>query len=204
MSGFVEITASNMSLSKRKLVAGVGINDADYTISPVINGKRFLCAIYSTWSNMIKRCYSPKLLKARPSYIGCSVSREWLTFSIFKSWMVEQSWEGKELDKDILIQGNKIYSPETCIFVTPAINLLLTDRAAKRGEWPIGVYFNKRGGKYVAQCVVEGKAKYLGVYSEPREAHEAYKKFKYAHIADVANHQAEPLRSALISYVINQ
>jgi len=39
--------------------------------------------------------------------------------------MERQDWEGKHLDKDILIPGNKIYSPDRCIFVSSLINLLI-------------------------------------------------------------------------------
>ena len=118
--------------------------------------------------------------------------------------MVEQNWESKQLDKDILIQNNKVYGPETCLFVTNAINNLLIDKGASRGEWPIGVCFDKRGGKYVAQCSAEGKNKNLGYYNTPKEASDAYKLFKYELIAETAIQQTEPLRSALLNYMIEQ
>tara|TARA_R110001632_G_scaffold37039_2_gene93713 strand:+ start:7428 stop:8015 length:588 start_codon:yes stop_codon:yes gene_type:complete len=192
------------SLKKTKRVYGVGINDTDYTISTVINGKRTLCPFYRTWTHMLERCYCPKYQERSPTYKGCSVSKEWLIFSNFRSWMVEQNWESKQLDKDILIQNNKVYGPETCLFVTNAINNLLIDKGASRGEWPIGVCFDKRGGKYVAQCSAEGKNKNLGYYNTPKEASDAYKLFKYELIAETAIQQTEPLRSALLNYMIEQ
>lgn len=48
---------------------------------------------------------------------GCSVCEEWLTFSNFKRWMEQQDYEGKALDKDLLVSQNKTYSSETCVFV---------------------------------------------------------------------------------------
>jgi hypothetical protein len=202
MSGLIKTKASNDSLSLRKLAHGVGINDANYAIYPVVNGKQVMCPYFLAWNNMLNRCYQPKYHKKQPTYIGCSVTKEWLTFSNFKAWMEKQSWKGKCLDKDILVQNNKVYGPETCLFVTSSINNLLIDCGSNRGEWPIGVHFYKSSGRFRSQCAVGSKKKHLGMYSTPGEAHEAYKKFKYAHIANIANQQSEPLRSALINYVI--
>jgi len=188
---------------KTKLTHGVGINDADYVICPTVNGKQVMCPYYLIWRGMLARCYDPKCRVRYSAYIDCSVTKEWLTFSSFKSWMAEQNWEGKQLDKDILIQGNKVYGPENCLFVTQAINKLLNDNNSKRGEWPVGVCFCKPTNKFQASCNAGGKRKYLGVYSTPEEASDAYNKFKYGVIADIANQQSEPLRSALMNYVIN-
>ena len=55
------------------------------------------------------------------------------------------------LDKDILYKNNTIYSKDTCIFIPERINILFTKNNAKRGNYPIGVYFNKRLGKFIAQ-----------------------------------------------------
>ena len=53
--------------------------------------------------------------------------------------MVEQDWEGLQLDKDLLVNGSKVYSRETCVFVSNQVNIFLTERGNDRGEWPIGV-----------------------------------------------------------------
>ena len=42
----------------------------------------------------------------------------------------------------------------------------------------------------------------LGRYGTAKEAHDAYKEFKYKLIKEVALLQNEPLRSALLNYVI--
>ena len=186
---------------RTKLVFGVATNDANYIVSPIINGKKVHCPFYAVWKSMLKRCYSLNLKQSQPSYIGCTVDKEWLIFSNFKLWMLTQDWNGKSLDKDILIQKNKIYSRSSCIFVSQAINNLLIDRVAYRGKYPLGVYENK-SNRYVSRCKVFGKDKYIGCYDSPEEAHEAYKKFKYKHIAEIANQQSEPLRTALLNYVI--
>ena len=87
---------------------------------------------------MLDRAYSDKYKQRQPTYRDVTVCEEWHSFMRFRAWMVEQDWEGKELDKDILFQGNKVYSPDTCVFVDKAVNLFLTDCAASRGEWPLG------------------------------------------------------------------
>jgi hypothetical protein len=194
-----------MKLTKKtKLIYGVGINDADYTVNPMINGKRRICPFYKVWVNMLVRCYSESFHKKTPTYIGCHVISEWLIFSNFKLWMKSYEWQGKELDKDILIQGNKVYSPSTCIFVTHQINSLLNNSTKSRGLLPLGVIWGNIAScnPYRAQVNACGKKVHLGCYSTPEEAHEAYKKFKYNHIAKIASQQIEPLRTALLNYVI--
>lgn len=79
---------------------------------------------------MLERCYSEKLLESNPSYIGTSVCSEWLYATAFKEWMEKQNWQGKSLDKDIIVPGSKLYSPDTCAFVSQATNLFVTARDA--------------------------------------------------------------------------
>ena len=90
------------------LVFGVGLNDANYTVNPVVSGKSYLCSIYSRWQGMLERCYSKKYQVLSKTYSECTVCEEWLTFSNFKTWMEQQDWKGKQLDKDIIKKGNKI------------------------------------------------------------------------------------------------
>jgi hypothetical protein len=190
-------------VASKKLVQGVGVNDADYLVHTLINGVRVRCAFYQTWINMLERCYNANVQKMQPTYIGCTVANDWLSLSKFKLWMENEEWQGKQLDKDILIQGNKSYSPSTCIFVTREINSLLTDRYNARGLLPLGVTdVTPRIKPYKAQCKAYGKANHIGYYDTPEEAHEAYKKFKYKYIAEIANQQIEPLRTALLNYKI--
>ena len=194
-------------MKKTKLIYGVGINDADYAAVQTINGSTVRCPFYRSWMKMLERCYSIRLHNRRPTYTGCTVTSEWLFFNNFRLWMQKQDWQGKSLDKDILIQHNKIYSPSTCIFVTNEINNILINRSNFRGLYPLGVckYFDKRRHsniRYMAQCSTYGKNKNLGLHDTPEEAHEAYKTFKYKHIAEVASQQSEPLRTALLNYVI--
>lgn len=86
-----------------------------------------MTAAYSRWSDMIKRCYDLNKQEKHPTYKGCSVCDEWHNFQCFANWFeANHPKDGKryELDKDILVPGNKVYSPETCMFVTRSENAL--------------------------------------------------------------------------------
>lgn len=78
-----------------------------------------------SWSGMLERCYSEKLHKKHPAYIECEVCEEWQDFQCFAEWFEQNHpTDGRvyHLDKDIMIDGNKIYSPSTCKFVSPSEN----------------------------------------------------------------------------------
>lgn len=136
------------------------------------------CPFYDKWTSMLNRCYSEKHLAKHQSYRGCSVVVEWHRFSNFKAWMETQEWEGKELDKDILIPGNKIYGPDTCAFVDQKVNKFVNECAATRGKLPIGVDACK--GAFHARCksVVTGKIVHLGRFKTTDEAYQAWLNFK--------------------------
>lgn len=185
MQQFVEIPANKMSLSKRRPLFGVGINDASYMVQPNIDGNNLVCPYYSSWQNMITRSYSKRFQSSRVSYIGCTVAEEWLKFSTFRKWMETQDWQGKQLDKDILVPGNKIYGPDTCIFVSHAINSLLLDSAASRGGLPQGVSYHNTG-RYQAKCNIKGKQNHIGYFSTASGAAYAYCIFKARLIREVA------------------
>ena len=195
-----------------KLVHGMGTNDADYVVQRketigYVDGKRkqklvWICKYYQAWKGMIQRCYSAKYQKSRPTYAGCSVSEEWLTFSNFKAWMVAQDWEGKQLDKDLLIEGNKVYSPETCAFVTQMVNSFTIDSGAARGEWLIGVNWDKGTNKFRARChnPFSGEQENLGLVTCELEAHNAWLKRKLELAHELAAIQTDPrVAKALIN-----
>jgi len=177
----------------KKLVFGFGVKDADYAVRPTgPDGKPIRCPFYETWYNMLKRAYSPKLHAKCPTYIGVTVCEEWRSFMVFRTWMIEQDWKGKQLDKDILIPGNKVYSPETCVFVTREVNVLLTDHAAKRGDWPIGVHWKKANNKFESYVNENGKRRHLGYFHSPHEAHLAWRKEKVRIVREAAEECDDP------------
>lgn len=174
--------------SKEKLVSGIGINDADYSVQRFeqytdSNGKRkskmvWVCPFYRKWKAMIDRCYYRLGNKGRnnQTYVGCTICDEWIYFSNFKSWMEQQNWEGKQLDKDLLSGANKIYSPETCCFIPLLVNVFMTERTSNRGEYLIGVDFRKQKSKFRARCKnpYTGKSVDLGLFKSELEAHQAW------------------------------
>lgn len=183
----------------RKKLCGVGVNDADYRtrICETVNGRSkevWRCPFLRTWSNMIARCYSAGYSARHPSYQDCCVCGEWLTFSNFKAWMETQDWEGKQLDKDILVPGNKLYSPETCVFVSGDLNLFLVARDAARGRYPLGVYLERRRNKFQVKCnnPFIGEYEHLGRFSTLEEAHEAWRQRKHELACQYANMQTDP------------
>lgn len=177
-----------------KLVQGVGINDADYNVYKYekIKGKSKLvwkCPYYKKWTKMLERAYDPLCHEKKPTYKGCSVCEEWLLFSNFKKWIDEQphrDWESKGLDKDFLVEGNKVYSPETCVFIKKCINDFIVDCGASRGEYMIGV--TKSADYFLSRCRDPFKrgSSYVGCYGTEIEAHNAWKNRKHQYALELA------------------
>lgn len=177
-------------LGKRKPIFGAGINDADYPVAVGCRGEKIKYdPIYSVWFHMLARCYSPKRQIRQPTYIGCTVAPEWLTFSNFRDWMLRQPWQGRQIDKDILFPGNKVYSPEACVFVTQETNLLLVDRGNERGEHPLGVTYDKSRGLFKGAVSKDARTVNLGRFSDPMDAHAAWQREKAKIIREVAAQQ---------------
>ena len=200
-----------IKLKTKRKVYGVGINDADYQVSwgVVVDGKvkRTMCHFYQTWCSMLCRVYSKHYHKRHPTYIGSSVCEDWIYFSNFKVWMEQQDWEGKQLDKDLLFNGNKHYSPETCVFIDRSLNLFMTECDGNRGECPVGVYWSNKAQKYYAACSnpFMKKSEYLGTFYSPEDAHEAWRIKKLELAIKLADIQDDPrVKLALIErYTIN-
>ncbi len=187
MEIFIERPANKASLSQRKSILGIGINDSNYIIEQKnINGKNIICPFYSVWDSMIRRCYSLKLHERYPAYVGCTVCEEWLLFSVFKKWMEKQDWKQNQLDKDIKIVGNKIYGPDTCLFVSKKINTFMTHNKKIDRPLPTGVYLKTADNKFHAESRVDGKKKMIGVFDNVNEAACAYINFRRKIIIEVA------------------
>jgi hypothetical protein len=142
---------------------------------------------------MLERCYSLTFQLKNPTYEGCIVCDEWLTFSNFKRWMEVQDWEGKELDKDLLINGNKLYSPETCVFVSSVVNGFISGGVNRRGDCPIGVTFREASGKLYARCrnPFTGKEDHIGYFDCEDKAHLAWKRRKHQLACQLADRQSD-------------
>lgn len=173
-----------------KLVHGVGIKGMDYSSS--VDGE--LTIEYVTWRSMLLRC-TKKFQKDNLSYAGITCSENFKSYSFFYEWCQEQIGFGNKdnngkkwcLDKDILVKGNKLYSEDTCVFVPERINNLLGSSKAIRGDYLIGVCFDKTANSFKAQCKTgKGTPKNLGRFNTEQEAFQAYKTFKEALIKNTA------------------
>lgn len=83
------------------------------------------------WHNMVARCYRECYHKSHPGtiYSQCTVCEEWLgDKQSFFDWLDTEYYtvpgEQMDLDKDILVKGNRIYSPDTCLIVPHYINVM--------------------------------------------------------------------------------
>lgn len=161
-------------LSKRRGVYGVGVNDADYVVQPTVSGIKYVCPYYSVWNGMMRRGYCEKLKRRNKTYRDVRVCGEWLTFSVFRSWMEKQDWEGKELDKDLLSRDGKIYSPETCRFIKSSLNKLLNSQLSSRGKYKQGVCYHKKSGKLSSAVRFNSKVQHLGLFVSESDAFSAY------------------------------
>ena len=187
-------------------VYGVGILGTKYPSK--VNGVK--TKEYDLWNNMLKRCYSDNYKKKNPTYEGCEVSENFKHYSYFYEWCHKQigfGVDGFELDKDLLIKGNKVYSENVCIFIPAEINSLLVKRVALRGEHLIGVYWSKTNKAFRARVNKnKGKPEHLGYFKTEIEAFNAYKQAKEAFIKEQANNWKsqidERAYEALMKYTV--
>ncbi len=162
---------------------------------------------YAVWYGMLQRCYSEKCQQKYPTYKNCTVCEEWLYYPNFKKWYEENYYEidgqRMHLDKDILNKGNKVYSPENCVFVPQGVNKVFTKNDANRGDYPVGVSWNKQNKKYRANCSIfdiennKYVYMYLGLHNTPEEAFKVYKTTKEKNIKQVAEYYKGQIPSKL-------
>lgn len=197
MTGFKRVKADHGSIVMRKPVYGFGKNDADYKVYITIDGKMHTCPYYLKWIGILQRCYDKSFHDRQPTYKGCAVCDEWLAFTNFRRWMASQSWKGKELDKDLLVPGNKIYSPVTCCFVSSRINSILTYNRNKKSGLPQGVRVCESSGKYLVKSTSGGVSTSLGSFLTVGSANIAYRNLKAKQIRDIAKGEKKKVKDAL-------
>jgi hypothetical protein len=172
---------------------GVGINDMNYPINQTINGRQKMCPFYARWVGILERCSSDFILE-HPTYFTCDIADNWVLLSGFRSWMESQQYERLHLDKDILVQGNKLYSEGTCAFVPQYVNKVLLTRDRDRGVNGLGVCKvgpSVKGGPERKRPYTSnvnngyGKIIRLGYYETPMEAHHVWQLGKADVILDV-------------------
>ena len=158
--------------------------------------------IHSIWYSMLSRCYNihNKYYKNYGA-VGVTVCEEWHCFSNFQKWYEDNIYEitneNIQLDKDVLIKGNKIYSPERCIFVPQRINEIF-----KRSYDIDKCGIEKRNDKYRVKIQINKKMINLGTFNTIEEAKECYLKAKCRYIKDIAEEYKDKIPSKLYNSLI--
>ena len=193
-----------------RLVCGIGFNNSMY---PTTIGAKKL-EEYTVWQSMLLRCTKP-CWDRQPAYTGTTCSQNFKSYEYFYEWCQEQTGFGLtdergrkwQLDKDILITGNKHYSEDTCVFVPQSINLLFNRGSVSRGKYPVGVTKSILKNKYISQCCNEREIRYLGCFDTEEEAFNTYKTYKEGVIKYVANDYKASIDprayQALMQYEVN-
>lgn len=189
------------------LVGGVGIND----LSVVSKGGVKIWE-YVLWKNMINRAYCEKFKEKNKGYVESSCCDEWLVLSNFISDinLIHASdrydSDGWNMDKDILLKGNKVYSPEMICFVPKELNSLILNSRKTRGDLPLGVHKN-RYGKFVSSIRLDNKKINLGSFNDIESAFMKYRSVKESEIKNKAEKWKseihENVYNSLMAYTID-
>lgn len=136
------------------------------------------------WSDIQQRCkigghYQSK----KPTYVGCTMSENFKDFQFFAEWhqaQVGYCLKDYHLDKDILVDYNKIYSEDNCVLVPKDLNAFFK-RFESLQKLPQGVWISQSGlyGASIGSEVTSRK-KHLGVFNTIEDASYAYKVAKDA------------------------
>lgn len=151
-------------------------------------GKRKTPA-YALWSGIMQRGYCPEFKRSNPSYSDVTVCADWHDFQCFAEWFYSQKSSarpGFQLDKDLIIDGNREYSPEACSFVPSQINSLLNDCAGRRGKLKQGVSLVDRKNAYVARISIKGTPVKIGSFLTEDAAYSAYLSAKTKYVRAMA------------------
>ena len=125
------IRSRNGVLPEQRKAYGVGYNSAIRKGYKSCEGGKITKA-YDAWKRMIQRCFDKKYKEDHPTYIGVTCIKSWEDFQNFAEWWYSQPNHDKgfDLDKDLLVDGNKLYSPETCCLLPQEINKTLNTRGS--------------------------------------------------------------------------
>ena len=171
-------------------VYSIGVLGTKYP--PTISGRN--TKEYDLWTSMLERCYSDNFKNKHPTYKDCEVSDNFKSYEYFYEWCQNQigfdndgNGNPFQLDKDLLIKGNKVYSEDSCVFIPVDVNLVLTKRTSSRGQHLIGVCWHKRDKAFSARVNKnKGKREHLGYFKTEIEAFNAYKKAKESFVKEQA------------------
>lgn len=156
---------------------------------------------YHKWSGMLGRCYSDK----NKAYKNVSVCEEWHNYSNFKKWFDKNYYkihnEQMDIDKDILSENSKIYSPETCLIIPHYLNVLILDNKQSESKYGTGV--SKKGNKYISRLSKNGVRVCIGSYNSSSEAKQSYIKAKLEYIEEVLELYKDKLPENVYNSLLN-
>ena len=205
---FLDDTGHERFVSKKELlngriknpfhpeVRGVGFFGVGPHVGKIEHQSNVSSKEYVHWTSMLTRSYADYYHEKFPTYIGCSVDSQWHNFQEFAEWCQWQVGfkdKGSVLDKDLLVSGNKVYSPETCVFLPPELNNLIVTQTKAGKDTPPGISYQNGCGKFIVSCAIDGKNKNLGRYKCPEEAFSVYKAFK----EDLVKEKAEEYKDRI-------
>ncbi len=156
-------------------IYGVGfIGEGEYLCK--INGK--IHPYYDAWRGCLRRCYDHKWQDRFPRYKGCTFYEGWYNYQDFSKWSDQQIfYPGYKLDKDLIVYGNNVYGPETCVYLPNELNCIIAehwlDRALPKGVNKV-LDFEKSKKKYTANCNRVGRGYTVGYFETVEEAAEFY------------------------------
>lgn len=168
-------------MKPKKLVYGLGVNDADYPTQyiDIRTTNRAICPYFRTWKSIIQRVAKPSAIHKDIVY---TIHPEWISFMSFKKWMKQQDRVGKVLSRIILDPDNTTFGPDTCRYISKELHGLISKKSTP-DHLPRGVTIRHTAKgviRYIAKCSDprDHTIKYLGSYDDPTKAHVAYIAFK--------------------------
>ena len=184
----------------KRTVVGVGfLGGSKYQTR--INGVELV--EYGVWRSMIRRCYSAKAQIRDYKYFGCEVHSDWHNFQRFADWYLnhESSGLGYDVDKDLLVRGNKTYSPENCCLLPAELNSIIQTGNIK--SVLVGTTFHKQTGMWQAQVKNNGRQIFLGLFESRFDAHLAYVEAKEAYVRERADYWRGRIEDRAYSALMN-
>ena len=175
-----EVCVDNLKIGKVKYPYNTSIYKKGFigvgTYKAKSNGKD--TNSYKSWKHMLSRCYDNKLHAKQPTYKECTVCKEWLNYQNFAEWFEKNHVNGFQLDKDLLVSGNKIYSEDTCAFIPRCLNSFVSNRKLNNTSGYTGIHWNKQRSKWHVRIhdTTAKKDIYLGAYDDVEQAILIYKK----------------------------
>lgn len=131
---------------------------------------------YTRWNDMKKRCRKGMEPNWKwLTYADTEMSTEFQDYQKFVPWHMAQIGYGFDkyhIDKDLILPGNRVYGPDTCVLLPAALNQFICVKRNFGAALPTGVYMLR--GRFCGSMNVDGKTIYLGLFPSAESAHEAY------------------------------